>query len=202
MAVLDLIGTFVFALAGATAGAQRRLDLFGIVVLAFVAGTFGGITRDVLIGAVPPSAVTEWLYIVVAVLAALLVFRFYALVDRIKTPVQVFDAVGLAVFAVLGTEKALAFGIGPLPAAMLGMLSGIGGGIARDLLLNDIPHVLRAELYALAALAGGAVVAVGDMLDLNKFAVAAVSMVVCFGLRYMAIRRRWHLPTVRTPQKQ
>src|SRR6478752_7059100 len=129
--VLDLLGTFVFALSGATAGVERRLDLFGVLVLSFVAGNFGGITRDVLIGAVPPAALTDGLYLGVSILAGLITFFAYAGVRRLSSPVLLFDAVGLAFFAVVGAQKALTFGLSPLMAALLGMLTGIGGGMVR-----------------------------------------------------------------------
>src|SRR5215470_11331429 len=164
--VLDLAGTFVFALSGATAGVKRRLDLFGVLVLSYVAGNAGGITRDLLIGAVPPAAITDWRYLAVSLLAGIVTFYWFSSIDRLRSPVLVFDGAGLALFAVVGTQKALAFGLNPLMAPLLGMLTGIGGGMARDLLLTEIPIVLRADLYALAALAGAAVVVIGATLQL------------------------------------
>lgn len=195
----DLLGTFVFALAGATAAAQKRLDLFGIMILAFVAGNFGGLSRDVLIGAVPPNSLVDWRYMGVSVAAGLITIAFFGHVQRLRSPVLLFDAAGLAVFAVIGTEKALEYGLNPFGAALLGMLSGIGGGITRDLLLNRIPIVLRFELYAIAALAGSAVVAAGHHLQLPETLVAVAGAAVCFGLRLFAIRKGWELPTVRPP---
>lgn len=197
--ILDLLGTFVFAVAGAAAAGQKRLDLFGIIVLAFVAGNFGGITRDVLLGAVPPNSIADWRYVAVSIAAGVLTFRFFGQVQKLRSPVQIFDAAGLAMFAVIGTEKALFFGLNPLSAALLGMLSGIGGGITRDLLLNRIPLVLRSELYAMAALAGSAVVAAGNILDLPDILGNLVGASVVFGLRIFAIRKRWGLPTVKPP---
>lgn len=197
--ILDLLGTFVFAVAGAAAAGQKRLDLFGIIVLAFVAGNFGGITRDVLLGAVPPNSIADWRYVAVSIAAGVLTFRFFGQVQKLRSPVQIFDAAGLAMFAVIGTEKALFFGLNPLSAALLGMLSGIGGGITRDLLLNRIPLVLRSELYAMAALAGSAVVAAGNILDLPDILGNLVGASIVFGLRIFAIRKRWGLPTVKPP---
>ena len=161
MRILDLGGTFVFAISGAVAAVNRRLDIFGILVLSFVAGNFGGITRDVLIGAVPPAALTDGRYLLVSVLAGLITFFLYAGVDRLRTPVLLFDAVGLSFFAVAGAQKAIMFGLSPVMSALLGMLTGIGGGMTRDILLTEIPQVLRSDLYAVAALAGASVVVVG-----------------------------------------
>ena len=192
--VLDLAGTFVFALSGAMTAVKHRLDLFGILVLSFVAATFGGIGRDLLIGAVPPAALADWRYIAVPVLAGLTVFFTYSATARLQTPVLILDGAGLALFAVSGALKALTFGLTPISAVMLGVLTGVGGGIARDVLVAEIPTVLRAELYAVAALAGASVVVIGRMLQLPTLPLAAAGGVLCFGLRFMAIRYGWHLP--------
>jgi len=194
---LDLAGTFVFALSGAMAGVQHKLDLFGILVLSFVASNSGGIIRDVVIGAIPPLAINDWRYVGVSMLAGLVTFCRYPNVDRLRTPVLLCDAAGLALFAVAGTGKALAFHLGPVAAVMLGMLTGIGGGVVRDILVAEIPTVLRADLYAVAALAGAAVVVMGRKLQLPSAAATITGAVLCFGLRFLAIRRGWRLPIAR-----
>ncbi|MGB9428901.1 MAG: trimeric intracellular cation channel family protein [Gammaproteobacteria bacterium] len=197
LTVLDLGGTFVFAISGATAAVRRWLDIFGVMVLAFAAGNAGGITRDLLIGAVPPAAIANWSYLGVSILAGFVVFFWYPFIARLRHPVLWFDAAGLAFFAVAGAEKALVYGLNPVMAALLGMLTGIGGGMLRDVLVNRIPTVLRADLYALAALAGAAVVVMGHMLHLQPVAPAIVGGALCFALRFMAIRYGWHLPAAR-----
>jgi uncharacterized membrane protein YeiH len=199
---LDLVGTFVFALSGATAGVKKRLDLFGVLVLSFAAGNAGGIARDLLIGAVPPAAISDWRYLGVSLLAGTVTFWRQSIVDRLTHPVLVFDAAGLALFAVAGAQKALAFGLNPVMAAVLGMLTGIGGGMTRDLLLTEIPIVLRADLYAVAALAGAAVVVIGDALRLPSTVMTIAGAVLCFGLRLMAMRRGWRLPIARKPEQR
>ncbi|MEO7062953.1 MAG: trimeric intracellular cation channel family protein [Dokdonella sp.] len=195
--VLDLCGTFVFALSGATAAVRRRLDLFGVLVLSFVAANSGGIVRDVLIGATPPAAISDWRYLAASLVAGILTFWWAPLIEKLQNPVRMFDAAGLALFAVAGTEKALAFGLNPFMAALLGMLTGIGGGMARDLLLADVPMVLRADLYAVAALAGAIVVVIGETLQLPSAVTVLAGALLCFGLRMMAVRRGWHLPIAR-----
>ncbi len=195
--VLDLGGTFVFAISGGLAAVNRRLDIFGILVLSFVAGNFGGITRDVLIGAIPPAALSDGNYLLVSVIAGLLTFFFYAGVGKLKTPVLYFDAIGLAFFAVVGAHKAITYGLNPVMAALLGMLTGIGGGMLRDILLTEIPQVLRSDLYALAALAGATTVVVGDVTGVPYGISAAVGGILCFLLRFGAIRFGWHLPAAR-----
>lgn len=192
--VLDLCGTFAFAVSGATAAVRRRLDIFGVLVVSFAASTFGGISRDVLIGATPPAAIEDWRYLAVAIAAGVVTFFWSPLVERLRNPVRLLDAVGLAFFAVAGTEKALAFGLSPLMAALMGMLTGIGGGMARDVLLADVPVVLRADLYAVAALVGAGIVVGGHLLGLPVVATAVAGGLACFALRLLALRRGWRLP--------
>jgi uncharacterized membrane protein YeiH len=191
---LDLGGTFVFAISGAMAGVKRGLDVFGVLVLSFAAANTGGITRDILIGAVPPGAVNDWHYLGVSILAGFLTFGFPAMIQHRSNPILLFDAAGLALFAVAGAQKALAFHLNPIMATLLGMLTGIGGGMARDVLLAEIPVVLRADLYAVAALAGAGIVVVANVLQLPSGIAAFVGAVLCFGLRAMAIRYGWRLP--------
>ena len=194
MAILDLGGTFVFAISGALAAVNRRLDVFGILCSVFRSRKFWRDHRDVLIGAVPPAALTDGGYLLVSVLAGLITFFSYAGVDRLRSPVLLFDAVGLAFFAVAGAQKAITFGLGPVMAALLGMLTGIGGGMTRDILLTEIPQVLRIARDAVAALVGASIVVIGDMLGLPYGASALLGGILCFGLRFMAIRHGWHLP--------
>jgi uncharacterized membrane protein YeiH len=202
--VLDLIGTFVFALSGAVAGVKQRLDLFGVLVLSFVAGSAGGITRDLLIGAVPPGSISDWRYLAAALTAGLMVFFWYPISGRLpnlRNHILIFDAAGLALFAVVGTQKALGYRLNPVMAPLLGMLTGIGGGMLRDVLLAQVPIVLRAELYAVAALAGAVVVVVGHALNLPPTATAITGAALCFGIRVIAIRRGWRLPVADPPQQ-
>ena len=192
--VRDLAGAFVFALSGAMAGVKHRLDLFGILVLSFAAATAGGIIRDVLIGAIPPAAINDWRYTVISLLAGLVAFGWHWTISRLWSPVLIFDAAGLGLFAVSGALKALDFGLNPVAAVLLGVLTGIGGGMVRDVLVAEIPTVLRAELYAVAALAGGSVAVIGGLLQLPATPVALAGAAVCFGLRLGAIWRGWRLP--------
>ncbi len=194
---LDLAGAFVFALSGALVGVRHRLDLFGVLVLAFAAATAGGVARDLIIGAVPPPAFSDPRYIAVAAFAGALTFFWHPVVARLQTMVLVLDGAGLALFAVSGATKALDFGLGPVAAVLLGGLTGIGGGMVRDILVNEVPTVFRAELYAVAALAGATVVVLGGMAQLPVAVVAVTGAVVCFGLRMLGIRRGWRLPTPR-----
>ena len=198
--VLDLVGTFVFAVSGAAKGVTSRLDLFGVLVLSFAAASAGSIARDVMIGAIPPAAIGDWRYLAASVLAGVMTFVWFPAIHRLRSAILIFDAAGLALFAVAGAQKALAFGLTPVMAALLGMLTGIGGGMVRDMLVAEIPTVLRAELYAIAALLGAVVVVVGHVLQLPPIGVTIAGAVLCFGLRIVAIRHGWHLPTAQPPQ--
>jgi uncharacterized membrane protein YeiH len=195
---LELAGTFVFALSGAAAGIKYRLDLFGVLALSCATATAGGITRDVLLGAVPPAALRDWRYLAIAVLAGLLVFFSSPRPERqqrLRNVVLTFDAAGLALFAVSGTQTALGHGLDPVMAALLGMLTGIGGGMLRDVLVSDIPVVLHSDLYAVAALAGAIVVVTGHGLNAPPAASTVAGASACFGIRLVGLWRGWRLPT-------
>jgi uncharacterized membrane protein YeiH len=196
LVVFDLTGTFIFALSGAMAAVKHRLDAFGVLVLCFATGNAGGITRDIMIGALPPAAINEWRYVTVSVLAGLIVFFGYPLINRLSSPVLLFDAAGLGLFCVAGADKALAFHAGPVAATLLGMTTGIGGGIVRDVLVMEIPTVLRTELYAVAALLGAAFTVVGQRLGLPLHVAASFGAALCITLRLLALRYGWHLPVV------
>lgn len=197
--VLDLVGTFAFAISGAVSGVKHKIDLFGVLVLSFAAATAGGITRDLLIGAIPPASIQDWRYITLSLVAGFVTFFWYPLIDKIKSPVQLFDALGLGLFAVVGAGKALAFHLGPGAAVLMGVLTGIGGGMARDVLVSEVPVVFTAELYAVAAFAGAAVVVIGNAVFSRAAPAALIGGVVCVALRLMAIWRGWKLPVAQQP---
>ena len=155
LVVLDLLGIFVFAISGGLVAVRLRLDLFGVLVLAGVTGLGGGFVRDVLIGAVPPAALADWRYLLVPVAAGLLTFWLHPTLGRMERFVTVFDAFGLSLFCVAGALKAVSYGLGPLPAALLGMVTAIGGGMIRDVLARRVPVIFSGELYATPALAAG-----------------------------------------------
>jgi uncharacterized membrane protein YeiH len=194
LVVLDLVGIFVFAISGGLVGVRKDLDVFGILVLAGTTGLGGGFLRDVLIGATPPAALADWRYLMVPVAAGVLTFWFHPAVGRRERAVTVLDAFGLGLFCVTGTLKALDYGLGPVPAALMGMVTGIGGGMARDLLASRVPVVFRGELYATPALAGAFVTVLGARLDLPTAVVAAAGAGVCIVWRLVAMWRNWQAP--------
>lgn len=192
--VLDLLGIFVFAISGGLAAVRKDLDIFGVLVLAGATGLGGGFLRDVLIGAVPPASLVDWGYLLVPVAAGLLTFYFHPTLGRMERLVNVFDAAGLGLFSVTGALKALAFGLDAVPAALIGMVTGIGGGIIRDLLAGRVPVVLRSDLYATPALVAAAVAVAGRSAGLDTSMVAVPAAVLCFGWRILALRRGWSAP--------
>jgi uncharacterized membrane protein YeiH len=200
VSALDLIGTVAFAISGAMLGIRRGMDLFGVLVLAFVTAVFGGILRDLLIGAVPPAAVGSWHYLALALITGLLTFWCHELLARLQQPVLFFDAAGLGIFAVAGTQKALDYGLNWPMAAVLGMISGIGGGMVRDVLAAQTPIVLRSDIYAVAALAGGLVVVAGSYVGLPSTFVTLAGAALCVFLRVMALYKGWKLPRGRPPE--
>jgi uncharacterized membrane protein YeiH len=193
--VADLVGIFVFAVTGALVGVRKELDVFGVLVLALATGLGGGFIRDVLIGASPPAALQDWRYLLVPVAAGLLTFWFHPAVGRLEKTMNVFDAAGLALFGVAGALKAADLGLGPLPATLMGLVTGIGGGMVRDLLTGRVPVVMqRGELYAIPTAAGAAVAAFGPHAGFGTTTVAVVGGVLCFVWRVLAMWRHWHAP--------
>lgn len=192
---LDLAGTFAFAISGATAARQRGLDLFGICAIAFTVACGGGIIRDVCIGAIPPAGLTNWRYLVAAIIAAGATIGLYPFVQKLNNPVLLFDALGLSLFAVTGAQKSLAYGHNAEVAILLGIITAVGGGMLRDVLLNRIPVILEKEIYASAALVGASTMVAGDYFNwLTTDWMSIIALIMCFGLRLLALHFHWNLP--------
>lgn len=191
---LDLAGTFAFAISGAVAARDRGLDWFGVLVIAFTVACGGGVLRDLCIGAVPPAGLTDWRYLVVAMVAALMAMAANALVVRLAHPVTLFDSLGLGLFAVTGAQKALLFGHNAEVAVLLGVVTAVGGGVVRDVLLNRVPVILQREIYALAALVGAGIEVAGERLGWLSSGRTWVALMACFALRYLSLRYQWNLP--------
>jgi uncharacterized membrane protein YeiH len=191
--VLNLAGTFIFGLSGGLAAVRAKLDLFGIIVLAAVVGLAGGITRDLLIGT-PPATFRDWRYLAAAGAAGLVCYFGRPALERIQRSVLVFDAVGLGLFCVTGATKALDFGIGPLPAILLGAITGIGGGILRDVLLREVPTVLRHDLYAIPALLGAGVLVAAQEAGSDNPVFPALGVALCIGVRLAGLRYGVNVP--------
>lgn len=194
-----MLGIFVFAVTGALVAVRRNFDVFAALVLAGVTGLGGGFIRDVLLGATPPAALEDWRYLTVPVAAGVVTFLFHPTVGRLERVVTLFDACGLALFCVTGAVKAVSLGVGPVPAALLGMVTAVGGGMIRDVLAGRVPVVFDGVLYATPALAGATVVVVLDRAGAPFALVAAAGFTTCLGWRLLALVRGWRAPMPRGP---
>jgi uncharacterized membrane protein YeiH len=194
---VDLVGTFVFAVEGALAGIRGDLDLLGLLVVSFVTALGGGTVRDLLIGAVPPNSIRDWRYGATAFAGGGAVFCFYQSFQHVPPQLLItLDAAGLALFAMAGAAKALEFGIHPMIAVLMGVLTGVGGGTIRDVLMTRVPGILNTDIYASAALAGAVVMVIGLALKVPRTIAMTVGGVCCFVLRMVAVARHWNLPKV------
>ncbi|BFG81014.1 trimeric intracellular cation channel family protein [Paraburkholderia terrae] len=194
---LDLIGTFAFAISGAVAARQRRLDLFGIVSVAFMVACGGGIVRDVCIGAIPPAGLSNWRYLVAALLASVIAILAYAPVRRLRQPVLFFDAIGLGLFAVAGAQKTLSFGHNAELAILLGIVSAVGGGVMRDIALSRLPAILDREIYASAALVGASAQVLFSYAHWTQWWTPWLATFLCVAIRLASLRFGWRLQVFR-----
>lgn len=197
--LLDLLGTFAFALNGAlTAVRHVRVDIIGVLTLGMVTALGGGITRDIMLGDLPPATFQDWRYLAVAALGAVVVFSFAKyLVGRMTIPIEVLDAVGLSVFAVTGASKAMEFGLGPAQSVILGAVTAVGGGTIRDALLGRVPSVMSEGLYAIPAMIGAGITVAAMMLDLYGVVAAIIAATVCWLVRILGIRFKLNAPSPR-----
>lgn len=187
--VLDLAGVFAFALNGAlTAIRVARIDVVGVVTLGMITALGGGIIRDILLASLPPATFDDWRYLAVAAAGSLVAYVFGRSLDRLATPILVLDAAGLSLFAVAGALKAVELGAGFGQAVILGVVTGVGGGTLRDVMLGRIPVILHSELYAIPALVGALVFVSGLELGLEEVPVAVVAAAACFGIRLLGVR--------------
>ncbi|MER6959473.1 MULTISPECIES: trimeric intracellular cation channel family protein [unclassified Streptomyces] len=193
---LDLAGIFVFAISGALLAVRKNFDVFGIAMLAEVTALGGGVFRDLVIGAVPPAAFTDLGYFLTPLVAALLVVFLHPQVERIQLGVNVFDAAGLGLFCVTGTMKAYDYGLGLTASAALGVATGVGGGVLRDVLANEVPSLLRwdRDLYAVPAMVGATIVALSIRYDLLTELAGGLAALTAFVLRLLAMRFHWRAP--------
>jgi uncharacterized membrane protein YeiH len=198
---LELLGTFAFALNGALTAAQvARLDIVGVITLGVITAVGGGIIRDLLIGAVPPEAFTTWIFLTVAAAGALVVFFLSARLTRFTSAITIMDAAGLSLFCVTGATKALTFGLGPAQAALLGMITAVGGGTLRDMLIGRMPPILSTGLYAIPALVGAAVAVLAVRMGFYNLPAAIVAVGSCFALRMLGVRYNLNVPAMRPPK--
>ena len=199
-ALADLLAASVAAISGAQAARQQRLDLFGVYTVAYATACTGGIFRDLAIGAMPPVGLADWRYLACAVVAGSIVFWWGALLDRLKNSVLVFDAIGLGFYSVIGAQKALAYEANAVMAVLLGVATAVGGGVARDVLLNRVPAIMQTEIYALAALVGASIQVLGEFMGWSLFVTPWFAASIAIAIRLVSLRYGWHLPTARPPR--
>jgi uncharacterized membrane protein YeiH len=197
--VLDLSGTFFFAISGSLLAARRGFDIIGSLLLGSLTGLGGGVVRDLILG-VPPTAFASPIYLVPPVIAAALVFFLFGAVARFPRTLLVFDAAGLALFCITGATKALGLGTNPIEAAFLGVTTAVGGGLLRDVVANRDPQLFnRHDLYAIPAILGSTAIVVMWMLDSYNPWTEMVVAALVFAFRILSLRYKWHIPLAAGP---
>lgn len=197
--LVDLFGTFAFAVSGALAAEQKRLDLFGVVAISYMTACGGGIVRDLCLGSLPPVGISDWRYLATSAFASVMAIWARPIVDHLKHPVVFFDSLGLGIYAVVGAHKALLFGHNIEVAIVLGMVTAVGGGVVRDMMLNRVPIILQKEIYALAALVGAAIQVLGQLMEWRVTVTPWFAASICFAIRLLALRYSWSLPVFHKP---
>ena len=192
--ILDLIGTAAFAASGAWVGVRKQMDLFGVLVLGTVTAVGGGTLRDLLLGDIPPFSLKDEAYIYIAIVVSVVVFANRKRFEFFEKPLLYFDAIGLGTFVVIGTTKAIDFQLGALGAVLMGVMTGTAGGVMRDLLANQVPLILRREIYASACVAGGTLLVILGETGVAPAAAALLSAGTVILVRLLAIHYDWSLP--------
>lgn len=203
--VLELIGAAAFAVSGAMAAIEKRADIFGVIFLAVTTALGGGVIRDVLIGRIPPVMFVSYWYLLISVAAALAVFidaylrseKYKLHLDKLDAVNNIFDAIGLAVFTVSGMNAAMPVSDNIILVLFVGMCTGVGGGMLRDVMTNTMPKVLRKRVYAVASLLGGGLYYAMYALGANQLASIGCGMLLIFALRLFATIYKWNLPSVK-----
>lgn len=189
---LDIFGVFVFAISGALSAMERRFDIMGVVIIAFITAVGGGITRDLMLGATPVSCMTDMNYPIAIFLGVLLSVLFMHRFFRLRKTLTLFDAIGISVFTIIGLEKSMQYDIVLPMQISLGMLSAVGGGLLRDVFCNNTPLIFHKEIYASACLLGGFVF-VGTRMFLPDTYATIISASTIFIIRILAVRYQWSL---------
>jgi len=192
--ILDLVGTAAFAASGAWIGVRKHMDLFGVLVLGTVTAVGGGTLRDLLLGDIPPFSMNDERYISIAIAVSVAVFANRNRFKTFEKPLLYFDAIGLGTFVVIGTTKAIDFQLGALSAVLMGVMTGTAGGMMRDLLANQVPLILRREIYASACIAGGMFLVLLEQLGTSRPTAALLAAVTVIVVRLLAIQYDWSLP--------
>lgn len=193
--ILDLIGTFVFAISGFLAGANKKLDLWGATVLAFITAIGGGTIRDILLDSTPVSWMQNSIYLKIILAGAVCAFLFKKHIIKLRKTLFLFDTIGIGVFTVIGTEKALMHDCSPTISVIMGVTSAVMGGVIRDTLNNDIPLIFKKEIYATACIVGGAIFVILNKYEFNQQISLLATILIVILIRVIAIKKNLHLPT-------
>jgi uncharacterized membrane protein YeiH len=194
--ILDLVGTFVFALSGTLAAANQRFDVFGAFIIAFVTAVGGGTLRDVLIGAHPVGWMQDLRYLYLIIAAVFVAYFFKRHILKLRKTLFLFDTIGIAIFTILGLEKTLAIGLSPEVAIMMGMVSAVFGGVMRDILCNLVPLIFQKEIYATACLIGAVLYLILCHYLSQNLAITTTVLAIII-IRIAAVKNRWSLPVIR-----
>ena len=194
--LLDLIGTMAFAMSGALTAMNKKLDPFGVFIIAFVTAVGGGTLRDIMIGRTPVGWMQDLNYVYVIVIGFILAILFRKKFDRLRTSLFLFDTIGLGVFTLIGIEKGISVGLHPVICIALGTMTACFGGVIRDILCTEIPVIFRREIYATICILGGIVFFLLRKLDLDNDILYLTTSLVIISVRLMAVKFKWYLPAL------
>ncbi len=195
--ILDLTGTFVFAISGALSGIEKKYDIFGILFLAFITAIGGGTTRDILLGITPVSWMNNIIYLYVIIAAVVVTFFTKTKIMKWRKTLFLFDSIGLGVFTVAGIKKTLELGLSWEVAIMMGVISATLGGVLRDVFNNDKPLILHKEIYATACFAGALLIMIASYLGIPVVISVPVSIITVILIRIFAVKYEWTLPVIK-----
>ena len=194
--LLDIIGTMAFAMSGALTAMSKKLDLFGVFIIAFVTAVGGGTLRDIMIGRTPVGWMLDLKYVYVIIIGFVLAILFRKKFDRLRTSLFLFDTIGLGVFTLIGLEKGINIGLHPVICIALGTMTACFGGVIRDILCTEIPVIFRREIYATICILGGIVFFLLRKLNLDNDILYLTTSIVIISVRLMAVKFKWYLPTL------
>lgn len=199
--LIDILGTIAFAISGVYAAMEKKLDLFGVIIIAFVTAIGGGTIRDLMIGDLPVAWIRNINYTLIIMVTTTVVIAFRSYIKNFKKTLLVFDSIGLGMFTIFGIQKGIAFDLHPVVCVALGTITGCFGGVLRDMLLNNIPIIFHKEIYASACIAGGTIYFILRIFNINEDLNDAISILTTFSIRMLAIRYDWQLPRIhKNPQ--
>ncbi|MDD2673830.1 MAG: trimeric intracellular cation channel family protein [Flavobacterium sp.] len=194
--LLDIIGTMAFAMSGALTAMSKKLDPFGVFIIAFVTAVGGGTLRDIMIGRTPVGWMLDLKYVYVIIIGFVLAILFRKKFDRLRTSLFLFDTIGLGVFTLIGLEKGINIGLHPVICIALGTMTACFGGVIRDILCTEIPVIFRREIYATICILGGIVFFLLRKLNLENDILYLTTSIVIIFVRLMAVKFKWYLPTL------